>query len=271
MLSSKMLLFFRNFRKSLLTSGQTQRYLLYAIGEILLVMIGILLALQVNNWNEDRKNAQWEVYYLNRLMDDIRKDTSEIRETLIHSYDRIMTGNTILTELEGDYLPILFETTQNRKDLLIEAQKSNTGDSTRFGTMLRKMTVFRSFDMHTNTYNEILSTGRFELIGSPQLREAISEYYGALSDYERTNRFLATSVQSYVGVLNDLNIPVFNNLSKEDLRALITDDTGFLTVLKNLIASHLGTRVIYRSYVASEAESLIFDIETYLNGDTPNG
>ena len=57
--------FFRNIRKSLLNKGKTSKYLTYALGEILLVMIGILLALQVNNWNEKRKS--------DALMDDRAK------------------------------------------------------------------------------------------------------------------------------------------------------------------------------------------------------
>ena len=50
-----MIKFFRKIRRKLLTENKISKYLLYAIGEIILVVIGILIALQVNNWNEDRK------------------------------------------------------------------------------------------------------------------------------------------------------------------------------------------------------------------------
>lgn len=49
-----MLTFLRKIRRSLIESGSSSKYLLYAIGETLLVMIGIQMALQINNWNEDR-------------------------------------------------------------------------------------------------------------------------------------------------------------------------------------------------------------------------
>jgi hypothetical protein len=55
-----MIAFFRNIRKGLLGKANTQKYLLYAIGEITLVVIGILIALQINNWNEGRKKIAFE-------------------------------------------------------------------------------------------------------------------------------------------------------------------------------------------------------------------
>ena len=55
-----MIKFFRKIRRRLLTENKISKYLIYAIGEIVLVMIGILLALQVNNWNENQKTLKLE-------------------------------------------------------------------------------------------------------------------------------------------------------------------------------------------------------------------
>lgn len=55
-----MLVFFRKIRQKLLSQNRVTQYLAYAIGEIILVVIGILIALQVNNWNENRKNGEIE-------------------------------------------------------------------------------------------------------------------------------------------------------------------------------------------------------------------
>ena len=58
-----MIKFFRHIRKSLLMENKTGKYLKYAIGEIILVVIGILIALSINNWNEERKNRILEDDY----------------------------------------------------------------------------------------------------------------------------------------------------------------------------------------------------------------
>lgn len=74
-----MIKFFRNIRKSLLIANKTSKYLKYAIGEIALVMIGILLALQVNNWNENRLLKKSELKILQQLNIDLRTNLDELQ------------------------------------------------------------------------------------------------------------------------------------------------------------------------------------------------
>ena len=66
-----MIKFFRKIRYDLMEQNKTGKYFKYAIGEIILVMIGILLALQVNNWNEDRKERTSEQKILNEILIDL--------------------------------------------------------------------------------------------------------------------------------------------------------------------------------------------------------
>lgn len=80
-----MLKFFRNIRKNMIAEGKTINYLKYAIGEIILVMIGILLALQVNNWNENKNNIAQAKKHLEtlklNLQDDIKQADSLLHDT----------------------------------------------------------------------------------------------------------------------------------------------------------------------------------------------
>src|SRR6056297_2397045 len=69
-----MIKFLRKIRQNLLMENKTTKYLKYAIGEILLVVIGILIALQINNWNE-QKNTDLKIgEYYAQLLDDLKSD-----------------------------------------------------------------------------------------------------------------------------------------------------------------------------------------------------
>jgi len=74
-----MLTFFRKIRKSFIRSESFQKYLLYALGEIALVVIGILLALQINNWNEAKIIAENEAYTLNEILNNLNEDAEQIK------------------------------------------------------------------------------------------------------------------------------------------------------------------------------------------------
>ena len=66
-----MITLFRKIRQKLLAENKIGKYLKYAIGEIILVVIGILIALQINNWNELRKQQQVELKYFYNLKNDL--------------------------------------------------------------------------------------------------------------------------------------------------------------------------------------------------------
>ena len=76
-----MIKFFRKIRQNLLMENKTGKYFKYAIGEIILVVIGILIALQINNWNENRKNKIAEADYYCRILDDFELNEKLIDDT----------------------------------------------------------------------------------------------------------------------------------------------------------------------------------------------
>ena len=77
-----MIKFFRHIRKSLLMENKTGKYFKYAIGEIVLVVIGILIALQINNWNEFNQERKLE-----------QKVLTELLTSLEHNYNRMFSDS----------------------------------------------------------------------------------------------------------------------------------------------------------------------------------
>ncbi len=79
-----MLHFLRRVRRSLVKKGKTRSYLIYAVGEILLVVVGILIALQVNNWNTTNQNKQLIERVLKTLEDETRTNLEQVERSLIY-------------------------------------------------------------------------------------------------------------------------------------------------------------------------------------------
>lgn len=80
---------FNKIRKQLATENKPMRYLRYAVGEILLVVIGILIALQVNNWNQKRIERKIERNYISSLIEDAKTDLANINNAIILNEERI--------------------------------------------------------------------------------------------------------------------------------------------------------------------------------------
>ncbi|MFC3879768.1 DUF6090 family protein [Algoriphagus namhaensis] len=91
-----MLKFFRQIRKHLVEQNKVRKYILYAVGETLLVVIGILIALQVNNWNENRKLEKVSDQTLQSLEEEINEARSNLKE--------IIAFNERISELSRDFL-----------------------------------------------------------------------------------------------------------------------------------------------------------------------
>jgi len=90
--------FFRQMRKDLLKEKKRRKYLKYAIGEIFLVVIGILIALQINNWNEERKLRKIEKTLLTNIQEDILLDTLDL-DYNIKAHERMLKQENLLLNL----------------------------------------------------------------------------------------------------------------------------------------------------------------------------
>ncbi|MGB5263940.1 MAG: DUF6090 family protein, partial [Lutimonas sp.] len=79
-----MINFFRKTRKKLANENRFVKYWRYAIGEIVLVVIGILIALQINNWNEDKKARATELYVLQEIFNNLNEDAVILDDIIAH-------------------------------------------------------------------------------------------------------------------------------------------------------------------------------------------
>ena len=94
-----MIKFFRKIRQNLLMENKTGKNIKYAIGEIVLVVIGILIALSINNWNENRKNRIAEADYYCRILDDFKLNEKLINETTILTTSKIKLCKELILDL----------------------------------------------------------------------------------------------------------------------------------------------------------------------------
>jgi hypothetical protein len=153
-----MISFFRQIRQKLLSQNRVTRYLVYAIGEIFLVVIGILIALQINTWNENIKLNQQQKSYLTRLIQENKSDVltfaAEI-ERLEKNSEKIANLSTILnSKVYSDSLLVLSTT-----EFLI------------YGSL------YPQFNPSISTYEDLSSTGNLGIIKDTGLRDQIVAHY----------------------------------------------------------------------------------------------
>lgn len=158
-----MLKFFRKIRQSLHTGNSTFKYFKYALGEIILVVIGILLAVQINDWNANRIKKQNERIYLSNLTRDITLQVEVINAQI--AFEKNL--NEIAT-------PII----QYYKDF--EAIKVDSA----FTVALGILTGRKTFVKKSPTYIELISSGNIEIISDNSLKDAIIIYYEELERLE---------------------------------------------------------------------------------------
>ena len=164
-----MIKFFRKIRQKLLSENKFSKYLIYAIGEIILVVIGILIALQINNWNESHKNERKQNYYLKSLKSDLKANRIEL-ERVIEICNSITFNSDsliLLSERELDNIEV--------KELT--NQILNVGS-------------YSIFNNKSSTVRELMATGDLKLIGNDSLRSYLADWESQIEDirtYELPN------------------------------------------------------------------------------------
>lgn len=175
-----MIKFFRNIRQKLVSEGKTTNYLKYAIGEIVLVMIGILMALQVNNWNEQRKHKNEEIQFLKGFKSTLNEDL-ESTNWMKKQYELTKESiNILISSMEQD-LPY------------------NDSLSYHFGRITQTWRIAIN-----NEVFQTLKSYNLNLISNEKLRYEIVGYYSYSDNY------LNSDVSRYFSIIEDASKNIFN-------------------------------------------------------------
>jgi hypothetical protein len=153
-----MIKFFRHIRQRLLVENRFSKYLLYAIGEIALVMIGILLALQVNNWNEKRKQQHQEAELYEVLFESLKADSADVRRVR-GLFDKGMNALEFIVSRSFEEL---------KEDYSLQALRDS---------LARTSFIGYSFFPRYGAYNQITNNGYLALIQSEEIKSKLAELY----------------------------------------------------------------------------------------------
>jgi hypothetical protein len=196
-----MIKFFRKIRQKMLSEGKTGKYLKYAIGEIALVIIGILIALSINNWNENRKLKEQEQSYYCKIKEDLAIDLVNLERSKVSLEERMLVLDRFLINL----LKI-----QEDKSILLEDYLSAVR-SYRF--IPSKAAII-----------DITSSGKLDNLKNQQLKNSILNYYSELdTDLQiiEGNANLLTRVSEYSNVTDFglQEVPFYRNVYSEELQS----------------------------------------------------
>ncbi len=148
---------FRNIRRKLVVSGKFKSYLLYALGEILLIVIGILIAWKINNLNEIRKNRIVEIKIYESLYEELHTNLNALDSTIVR-----YNNNTLAIENSLRYVGYQNNLPQEAKDLIVKIKYRNT-------------------NLRNEALNSINNTTKFEFLENESLKELIAMFPNEIS------------------------------------------------------------------------------------------
>ena len=201
-----MLKFFRKIRQKLLSDGKLARYLLYALGEIILVVIGILIALQINNWNIEKINRLEEAEYLNRMVLNLNRDLENIESSIERHEVRLIVGTEALDSLKSKNLNAIREGRVYLNTLEKHSSRTNSSPKS-LGEMLWEVLRIDLFYKSDIVFQELLATGKIDIIKNQELKAAIQEHYLKITEDQNFQDRIAMTIQNnFRDALNTNNI-----------------------------------------------------------------
>lgn len=174
---------FRNTRLHSLADGKLMNYFKYAIGEIILVVIGILIALSINNWNQGRINHNTEIKYLKNIQKELLSHTS-LNQSLV--------SNRMAKKVDGLKLAKQFCEHQSAVSDTLDFLNAVS-----FGGVFSGGYLFGN----RNLYDDLISTGNLQLIKNDSLKNAITSYYAYMENIKERATVHSSRFSSFMSEL----------------------------------------------------------------------
>ncbi|MFX0557499.1 DUF6090 family protein [Maribacter sp. CXY002] len=156
-----MIKLFRHIRQKLLSENKFSKYLLYAVGEIILVVIGILIALQLNDWNDHKKQLLLENEYYCRLLEDAVLDEEQTQNLLRLAEDRLTASNQGVRLLLKD-----------------DAQQIEIGNQ----IVLATKAIYSGFESNDSAYEDLKSGANLNIIRDKAIIRALNRYFNKIEE-----------------------------------------------------------------------------------------
>jgi len=165
-----MIKFFKHIRKSLLMENKTGKYFKYAIGEIVLVVIGILIALSINNWNENRINSKKETTILANIHKEFKDNKIQL--------ERVVKGHRKEHSSSAKIIS-LFPITSKPDPIVLDSLSRYLWDSYEGYT----------FNPSQTSINSLSSTSSFDIISNEDLRNLLISWNDLVKDYQEEEEY----------------------------------------------------------------------------------
>jgi hypothetical protein len=170
-----MIKLFRNIRQSLLNEGKTTKYFKYAIGEIVLVVIGILIALNINNWNEHRKSVAKEKSVLAAIHNEFLQNRTQL-DSAISSHRRDYNYTKKLITM-----------------FPIDIKSHNLDSITKYAFFSLSQWTFNPSQ---GSINSIINTSSFDIIENDSLRNLLISWPDLVSDFKEDEERAAMTIDN---------------------------------------------------------------------------
>lgn len=187
-----MIKFFRKIRQNLIMENKTGKYLKYAIGEIILVVIGILIALQINNWNETRKIRASETEILQNLKVELISNKNKLKE-IIEIHRRGHDNGLYMLNLFGKDVSQIPH--QKLDSMLISVESANT------------------FEANDGYIKSLIASSKIDHLQNAELKSFIASFGSMVEDATQEVGYVFDLLNNHFYPVTDGKLSVLNRWS----------------------------------------------------------